>query len=480
MTTSIRAAGSDRLSSATLTAAYYLLGAWALYLLLAPTTGFSWIESWHNEQRAVQIVLLVLTALLTAVLTVFARDEVRARLQFPVWWWVFVALGVVSALASQVPFAAFAEVALFVLLSTLVTLTATLTAWRPERMTQAARYGALLIAGAHVLSVLVRYGASLDVGKGMDLSVFMLGYANPRFASALYAVLMPFVAAVATDTRERRLLRAVAFTALCALWTINLGLGTRGIWFAYLVAVPLVSLVFGIRSIVRIVGVIATAAAVGLALFLTITAASPSEVGTSGSLAVPTERLQSLTSREVLWGLSWDAITANPLLGLGPMHFAALQSHVGAHPHNWPLQMASEWGLPALATLLFVLIRALLRARSGLLSETPGGINAALAMAVALAYGLVDGNLVMPVSQTAVALIIGLTLGSFTALPGPRQFFGWREAANLTLAIASAVVIVSYSVPSLEDQARTKLIFRTDYPGEWLTPRFWEQGLLFQ
>ena len=136
--------------------------------------------------------------------------------------------------------------------------------------------------------------------------------------------------------------------------------------------------------------------------------------------------------------------------------------------------------MPALATLLFVLIRALLRTRSGLLSETPGGINAALAMAVALAYGLVDGNLVMPVSQTAAALIIGLTLGSFTASPGPRQFFGWRKAASSTLTIASAVVIVSYSVPSLADQARTKLIFRTDYPGEWLTPRFWEQGLLFQ
>ena len=86
------------------------------------------------------------------------------------------------------------------------------------------------------------------------------------------------------------------------------------------------SLVFANRSIVRIVGVIASAAAVGLTLFLTITAASPSEVGAAGSFAVPTERLQSLTSREVLWGLSWDAISANPLLGLGPMQFAAEKS----------------------------------------------------------------------------------------------------------------------------------------------------------
>ena len=31
------------------------------------------------------------------------------------------------------------------------------------------------------------------------------------------------------------------------------------------------------------------------------------------------------------------------------MQFAALNSRVGAHPHNWPLQIAAEWGLPAFA-----------------------------------------------------------------------------------------------------------------------------------
>src|SRR5512139_2105186 len=162
MTPSMRAAGFERLSSASVTTAFCLLGAWALYLLLSPTTGFLGIESWHDEQRAVQIALLAVTSLLTATLTAFGPEEIRARLQFPAWWWVFVALGVVSALASQMPLAAFAEIAMFVLLSTLVMLTATLTASQPERMAQAARYGALLIASAHALSVLVRYFASMD------------------------------------------------------------------------------------------------------------------------------------------------------------------------------------------------------------------------------------------------------------------------------------------------------------------------------
>lgn len=476
MTTSIRAAGSDRLSGATITAAHYLLGAWALYLLLAPTTGFSWIESWHNEQRAVQIVLLVLTTLLTAVLTAFARDEVRARLQFPVWWWVFVALGVVSALASQLPFAAFAEVALFVLLSTLVMLTATVTASQPERMTQAVRYGALLIAGAHVLSVLVRYGASMDVGKGVDLSVFMLGYANPRFASALYAVLIPFVAALAIDTRERCPLRAVAFTALCALWTINLGLGTRGIWFAYLLSIPAIFLLLGIRPMIRIAAMIVVSAAVGAALFSVLVFSSMAD-GLMYS-GLPTERLRTLTSREVLWRLSSDAIVSHPLLGLGPMQFAALKSHVGAHPHSWPLQLASEWGVPAIVLVLIALTTLSIRQRRAANAKSANR-EALLALSVALVYGLVDGNLVMPVSQSASALVLGLALGGSDVASSRTSVSRRVTQATTATVLVAALSVAAYALTTIGDQSRTATEFRLIFPGKWLVPRFWEQGLLW-
>ncbi len=268
MTPSIRAAGSDRLSNSSVTAAYCLVGVWALYLLLAPTTGFSWIESWHNEQRAAQIILLALTALLIAGLTAVGPDPIRTRLQLPGWWWAFIAIGVVSALVSKLPFAAFAEIALFVLLSTLVALTAALTMSQPERMAQTARYCAVLIAGAHVLAVLVRYVAALHIDKAVDLSVFMLGYANPRFASALYAVVMPFVAAMVINPLERRPLRVAAFASLCLLWTINLGLGTRGIWFAYLLATPALLLLIGGRQLARVVGALAVTALLGLLVFI--------------------------------------------------------------------------------------------------------------------------------------------------------------------------------------------------------------------
>jgi O-antigen ligase len=479
MTPSIRAAGSDRLSDSIVTAAYCLVGVWTLYLLLAPTTGFSWIESWHNEQRAAQIVLLALTAALFAGLTAFGPDQIRTRLQLPGWWWAFVTIGVVSALVSTMPFAAFAEIALFVLLSTLVVLTAALTMSQPERMAQAARYCALLIAGAHVLAVLVRYVAALHIDKDVDLSVFMLGYANPRFASALYAVVMPFVAAVVINPRERRPLRGAAFASLCLLWTINLGLGTRGIWFAYAIAAPALLLLIGGRQLARVVAALAVTALIGLVVFIALTVSPSAGTSAAGGLPAVTERLQTLTSRDVLWELALNAIVQHPVLGLAPMHFATLKSHVGAHPHNWLLQVAAEWGLIALTILFFGLAKVAKRLRSVGRSVHGFGTEAALAVAAALAYGLVDGNLVMPVSQTAAALALGLALGSLDCGETSRPAPGLPAAAIGTIAIAAAVVVCAYAAQSFPDQPRTTAAFRAAFPRDWLVPRFWEQGLLW-
>ena len=38
----------------------------------------------------------------------------------------------------------------------------------------------------------------------------------------------------------------------------------------------------------------------------------------------PTDNLTTLTSREILWQLSWQAVKSAPWLGIGPMQFAAL------------------------------------------------------------------------------------------------------------------------------------------------------------
>lgn len=480
MTTKLQGAVSGRSAGALAAIGYPVLGFWAIYLLLAPTTGFAWIDSWHNEQRAVQILLLSLTGLAFAGLTGFGPERIRAQLRFPWWWWVFVALGVASSVASQAPLAAFAEVGLFVLLSALTLLTAAVTAERPDRLARVARLFAVLAAVAHALAVLVRYGASVQLGKEVDLDVFMLGYANPRFASALYAALMPFVAAVVIDQREGVMLRVTAFIALSLLWTINLGLGTRGVWFAYLLALPAMAFLFGIQRSMRLNLAVVFAAVAGLTAFLAMSVIPIGNGATSSGLELPAERLLTLTSREVLWAMSSDAIVRHPVLGLGPMHFAALNSHVGAHPHNWPLQIASEWGVPALLLVMMAIWRSAVAIRNG--NCGVDSVAPCLAVTAALVLGLVDGNLVLPVSQTAAALSLGLLIGS----AGRSNVVGSSEVNPAPVWLGTAIVcllanclVVAYATSSLPEQAAEISTFRQLHPGEWLVPRFWEHGILY-
>ena len=51
-------------------------------------------------------------------------------------------------------------------------------------------------------------------------------------------------------------------------------------------------------------------------------------------------------------------IQADPWAGAGPAHFAHYGRDLpfGAHPHNWVLQIGSEWGLPALVCLCAALL----------------------------------------------------------------------------------------------------------------------------
>ena len=188
-----------------------------------------------------------------------------------------------------------------------------------------ARWFALLFATAYVLGVATRYLAAVNLERTIDLDVLILGYANPRFPSALHAVLIPFLALTVIEKTELRSLRVGAAFVLSFLWAINLGLGTRGIWFAYAVGIPFTALLVGRRQVARPLAVLALTALAGVILYFVLFSVAPTLTGTSAAVRAPTDNLTTLTSREVLWQLSWQAIESSPWLGMGPMQFAALK-----------------------------------------------------------------------------------------------------------------------------------------------------------
>jgi O-antigen ligase len=496
----VRAAASGPLAEASgrraaaapgASAALWLCRAWAIawyaYLLVAPTLGVAWIDSWHNEQRMLEVLLLALGVPVLAA----AALAPSWRRGLPGLHWTVPAvffLGALSAWRAPLADAAWAEVALHLLLVVLIVVAAATVAADGARAGRLARRGALLLLGVYAAGVAVRYAAALAISQPLNLDVLLLGYNNPRFPSALHALLLPFVAALALDAREGRWLRRLAGVVLALTWAINIALGTRAIWFAYVISLGLLYATLGRSRLRPLAGVLLWSAAAGIVLYFLFFKFLPIWTGIGETFTERTlDKLTWGTNRELLIASSWQAIRAAPWLGLGPMQFAALPQVWAAHPHNWLLQLASEWGLPATALALVGLAalarraRAAARAAAGCQGDLLAPLTAAL---VALVYGQVDGNLVMPVSQAAAALVFGLLLGALpprdgAGPPTPRPLRIGGAALLLTGAIlaAAATQLVWFSATTVA-AATAQEGPQSIFPTRALWPRFWSDGLL--
>jgi hypothetical protein len=338
---------------------------------------------------------------------------------------------------------------------------------------------ALLIGAAHVVGAFTRYAASIQLGRVLELDVWMLGFSNPRVASSYYALLMPFVAsALSAQTEPDPRLRAVAWAVLVGLWTVAVGLQARALWFSYALAVPCLFAIAGIEATRPLAVRLLLCAVAGFALHFALSLA----VGAGPPGIIPRHDLYSMNSREILWGLAADAMLAHIVLGLGPGQFASLQSFAGAHPHNWVLQLGAEWGVPAL--LIAVVALAALITRVGReFAQAPQPLLAVAtrSVLVGLASALVDGTLVMPSTQTAFAVALGLLIGqlraaSKPATPGVAQSRG-IGLATAAAAVGAALWLSLHSLSSYASQEAELRAFHQRFPGKWLVPRLWENGL---
>jgi O-antigen ligase len=465
-----------------------LLLAWLAYLLVAPTAGVGWINSWHNEQRALQIVLLSLTSLGLCAATL----ESGFRGLLPrIHWTVYAVflLGAASAARARYPAAALAELSLHLLLVVLVVFTATAVAVDPQRNFRWMRRGALLLLAAYAAGVAVNYAAAFSLWRPLRIDVLLLGYANIRFPSALHALLMPLAASLALDAREPRGLRLGARAVLTLIWAINLGLGTRAIWFADGISLALLWFVLDRGALWPLARLLLATALAGSGAYLLLFQAIPAWTGMGVDLSGRTlDQLALGSNRSLLLASSWEAIESHPWLGLGPMQFAAIPHVWAAHPHDWILQLASEWGLPALALALWGLRRlfllALRAARSAPQDAAGPMLPLACAATIALVYGLVDGILVMPVSQSAAALVFGALLGCARApLPAtpaarPPALPRWTLALAAALLQAAAIADLAWYACATIGAAMQSEEAQRFFPTHNLWPRFWSDGML--
>ncbi|NOT17173.1 MAG: O-antigen ligase family protein [Sulfuriferula sp.] len=188
----------------------------------------------------------------------------------------------------------------------------------------------------------------------------------------------------------------------------------------------------------------------------------------------------STSDRVQLWQLAINLIEHHPIFGIGAMGFAWVNAGV-AHPHNSVLQLMSEWGLPAALIILSIagygLACWLKRFNiTSLQAEAETKHNASLVVVLFFtlvtnaAYSLVDGVIVMPISQVMMFSIVGLMLGIYQHHNTPDTH---RKA--LFSRIFAGVVLVALAWASLPEIIQgftdTQKHFSINYPAAG--PRMW-------
>lgn len=188
--------------------------------------------------------------------------------------------------------------------------------------------------------------------------------------------------------------------------------------------------------------------------------------------------------RIYLWTHAWHMIESHPLLGVGPMHYAWYPNNMAAHPHNSLVQLACEWGLPATGLILFLLgfglFRWLKRFNANTLKAAP---ESEQALAVALfftamasaCYSLVDGVIVMPLSQVMMAVVLGLMIGLYRQSDPSAPVKPLNDIAHRVFAGVILVVMVWSVLPELlprilGDYEMIPMGYQV------IGPRFWQEG----
>lgn len=473
-----------------------LLAAAAVYVLLAPNVDFAPDLAWHDGQRLAQLALLMLVGCAVLLLPATGRPVWATWALLPRWsrfvLGMVLLLGLISSIVAPLPRWALLEWSSLVLLGMLAFAVAA--SWQVSSPMRDQILVGVFFATALAYSVkaLTIYVAMLAVGPeyglGFKAEELFTGFSNVRFFSHVQTMLLPFLVLPALWWGRTPLRRTLLCIVPVVWWMLAIASGTRGSWVALLIG-ALLAWWLGGKSGRRWMRWQTGALLGGAAAYLLFVIRVPDWLARPASFMHRVEDIISLRGRDVLWELSADLIAQHPWLGIGPMHFAKHLSVLAAHPHNAILQFMAEWGVPAALGITVVWVAGGLiwslhvhQMASVVEPDRHSMVLVALLAAItgASAQAMVDGVMVMPVSQTLLALLCGWALGAYfssrAAAPAARRGTGLAFRGAVLVAAAVLMWSVLPEIGGLEERMQAHLRLQPEGPNPKLLPRYWIQG----
>ena len=362
----------------------------------------------------------------------------------------------------------------------------------------------LLLCGAgcslYIFQALVAYVSALVIGQQPDPRDLIVGFDNYRFLNHIQTISLPLLGILAARCFRPRgpiYLNPPYWFVILLLWWmltfVSAGRGTfLGVWAGMLVVLASYP-----RQAWPWFRVLSLSCGAGLVAYLLLYWLLPRFVGLQpfGLLLEVAQRTSAdpNSGRWPLWQRALELVQVHPWLGVGPLHFAhhSQDLKIAAHPHNAFLQIAAEWGLPALIALIALVLRgghALQRAGRAILpmdlrNQTLFSAFAATGVSI-LVDSFVSGLVVMPASQLWITLYIGCAWGwaaSYTGIYEPKKFV---LSSGVCYGLAAGILmLLIFNVrglwPEILDLPRHESesqALRSQREESHFAPRIWRAG----
>jgi O-antigen ligase len=379
------------------------------------------ITSFHDSQRLVELLLIALILIYSIAYTNFKTHfTVNKTVQHGIY--TLIALAIASAYLAVNPRNAILEISLFAGLAYLALFVARL---YHENNTQLIKRLTYTFWAGILLSMVAFYVGYVTATIFKTPVVWpapIAGFSSIRFFNqfqlwTLGLITLPLLAYDLKNINTRRCLHI----GLACWWVLLFYSASRGALLAWLMGILVTGLIYRKLAwpFIRLQLIYITTGFLGYQILFNLIPYL------RGSAVVTGTIMRETTSDRIeLWNQSLNLIQNHPVFGIGPMHFAWYNhTSISAHPHNSVLQLMAEWGMPAALLILCIAGYGLFCwlkkfNRTTLQNETKLNRNLAIVLFFTFAtnatYSLVDGVIVMPISQVMMFTFIGLMLGFYS------------------------------------------------------------------
>jgi len=367
------------------------------------------------------------------------------------------------------------------------------------------------------LQELIGVLAALNAGVEFNPRIALQHFSWPRFYNQVQSWTMPAIAALPFVFPRKRLVWLFCLLALSLHWYVVIATGGRATAVSVVGAVTIAAVLWPLAR-KRLLAINAVGLLLGILVYalvllghwnLSVSRANQAEPNRSGIessqstqqentgqdsaeedgkfiSAITGDRMKTSSGRTEMWRGSIQDTKAHPWLGIGPMNYACKGPvYRAAHPHSFPIQFLSEWGIPAfllmLSVALFIAFRLVITLRAEKRTENGQPVDALqLALATSLISAAIcaclDGVLIMPASLVAGILMVGWIIGtSGTATPQFAQLPARKVTPIIFLVFALAISLLFLSFARQEIAIHEQSLEATPLMDR-LIPRLWQNG----